>query len=318
MTKITYLNDTELYEGELKNGIPSGEGKYTFADGSYYVGSFKEGHYHGEGTLYSADGKPEYEGKWENGYYHGEGKRYYESGDIYEGSFKLGKRHGKGAYSYANGSSYVGEWKEDLFDGKGVYTAADGTVIYAGEFKQGAQHGIDGKLAMKKGERYEGGFYYGRFHGDGVIFNDSAEVEAAEKEGYACLLKTAYSFKKGEICGSVTYFFTDGEKVTLKAMDGIIRGSKTMENGVEYIGELKGSRPHGYGVYLFPDKNGNTVKSCGFYKDGKPHGKMTIFSASGVRTEGYFKAGLEHGSFTHYYPGGITRTENYKKGKRSV
>ena len=52
--------------------------------------------------------------------------------------------------------------------------------------------------------------------------------------------------------------------------------------------------------------------------DGKPHGKMTIFSANGVRTEGYFKAGLEHGSFTHYYPGGITRTENYKKGKRCV
>ena len=318
MTRITYLNDTEIYEGELKNAIPCGEGKYTFADGSYYAGSFKDGHFHGKGVLFTADGAPEYEGDWENGYYHGKGKRYYENGDVYEGDFRLGKRHGKGTYSYKCGSCYEGSWKEDLFDGKGVYTAKDGTVIYTGEFKQGAKHGPCGKLAMKKGERYEGGFYYGSFHGDGVIFNDADELAAAEAEGYSCLVKTEYSFRKGEIKGSVTYNFSNGEKITLKNMDGVIRGTKTMENGVEYTGELKGSRPHGYGVYSFPDKNGNTVRSYGFYKDGRPHGKMIIFSAGGVRTEGLFKDGLENGSFTHYYPGGATRCENYKKGKRCV
>ncbi len=45
----------DTYEGKFKKGYPHGEGKYIWADGSYYVGEFQKGLRHGEGTMHSID-----------------------------------------------------------------------------------------------------------------------------------------------------------------------------------------------------------------------------------------------------------------------
>lgn len=42
----------ETYEGEFKSGIPHGEGKYVYENGSFYLGEFKAGLRHGEGRMY--------------------------------------------------------------------------------------------------------------------------------------------------------------------------------------------------------------------------------------------------------------------------
>jgi hypothetical protein len=43
-----------------------GEGKYTFSDGSFYIGEFDQGNFHGEGILYFSDGSKIKE-KWNKG-----------------------------------------------------------------------------------------------------------------------------------------------------------------------------------------------------------------------------------------------------------
>lgn len=40
-----------FFQGENKDGYPTGQGTYTFANGTVYTGTFSEGMFNGEGTL---------------------------------------------------------------------------------------------------------------------------------------------------------------------------------------------------------------------------------------------------------------------------
>jgi len=40
-----------VYEGQVEGDLPHGEGAYTFANGTVYVGQFHQGHMHGEGKF---------------------------------------------------------------------------------------------------------------------------------------------------------------------------------------------------------------------------------------------------------------------------
>ena len=66
------------YVGEIKNGQPNGQGKWTFLDGKNYVGEFWYGTFHGQGTFTRSDGEKfigEFkDGKrWNGTYYDKEG-----------------------------------------------------------------------------------------------------------------------------------------------------------------------------------------------------------------------------------------------------
>ena len=83
---------------EMKDGKPwNGNGEWTYANGSSYVGNFKEG------------------------LRHGKGKQTDTNGNSYEGDFKEGLLHGKGKYTNTDGSSYDGEWKDNNIEGFGEY-----------------------------------------------------------------------------------------------------------------------------------------------------------------------------------------------------
>jgi len=45
------------YVGEVKYGIPYGQGTYSFPNGDKYVGEFKDGEKHGQGTYTFSDGR---------------------------------------------------------------------------------------------------------------------------------------------------------------------------------------------------------------------------------------------------------------------
>lgn len=66
---------TDQYEGHFKNGLPDGEGKYTWKNGDVYTGNFKKGLKEGKGTLLksadSATGKT-LTGYWKKDEYFGE------------------------------------------------------------------------------------------------------------------------------------------------------------------------------------------------------------------------------------------------------
>ena len=68
------------YLGEIRNGVPEGQGTFTFPDGEQYVGEWKEGLYHGQGTYTHPDGG-KYEGEWK------EGKEW--NGELYDTDGKI-------------------------------------------------------------------------------------------------------------------------------------------------------------------------------------------------------------------------------------
>lgn len=68
----------------------SGPGKYTYRDGSYYIGSFVNGQPRGEGVCYYANGD-RYEGQWQNHAPHGPGIMYFHSGRVISAIWSRGR-----------------------------------------------------------------------------------------------------------------------------------------------------------------------------------------------------------------------------------
>ena len=64
-----------------KTRCKSGKGKFTYSDGSRYVGTFKNGYPYGEGTCFYSNGD-KYVGGWKNHAPHGEGIMYYKHGRV--------------------------------------------------------------------------------------------------------------------------------------------------------------------------------------------------------------------------------------------
>ena len=55
---FSYGNDTtdQKYIGDMKNGLPDGQGSHTFPNGDKYIGEFRNGKKHGYGTIYWTNG----------------------------------------------------------------------------------------------------------------------------------------------------------------------------------------------------------------------------------------------------------------------
>ena len=86
---IVYKGGT--YKGEVSNGVPHGQGTYTYASGEKHVGEYKDGKSHGQGTVTFADGR-KYVGEFKDDNFHGQGTLTGPNGDKYVGEFKDGNR----------------------------------------------------------------------------------------------------------------------------------------------------------------------------------------------------------------------------------
>lgn len=136
----------DSYEGEFKEGVRSGYGKYVYPNGDVYEGGWENNVKHGNGTLtYSSkapgaeedaeeeEGAPKrggvYTGGFVNGARHGDGSFEYSNGDVYSGQWADGKKHGKGHYIFkADGTSFRGEWANGQCVG-GKWTHGDGKSV---------------------------------------------------------------------------------------------------------------------------------------------------------------------------------------------
>lgn len=162
-----------VYEGEMVEGVRSGHGVLTWADGSRYEGQFQNGVRHGQGTLSLPTGNV-YTGAFQHDAMTGSGRFEWTNGDVYEGDFVDGERTGQGAYFWRNGARYRGALANGVPHGDGVYEYADGTV-YEGQFEDGTKAGF-GEL-LQDGTRYRGWFVDDERHGlghyrekDGTLF----------------------------------------------------------------------------------------------------------------------------------------------------
>ena len=60
------LDSDILYVGEIRYGLPHGQGSLTWRSGDKYIGKFKDGKPHGQGTLIYSWGQ-KYVGEWKDG-----------------------------------------------------------------------------------------------------------------------------------------------------------------------------------------------------------------------------------------------------------
>ena len=100
------------YVGEIRNGIPNGQGTHTTPKGNKYEGEWK-------------DGKKDGKGIWIN-----------SKGNKYEGEWKDGIFNGQGTFTWSNGNKYVGGWKGGLYNGQGTETFSNGNKL-VGVFENG-------------------------------------------------------------------------------------------------------------------------------------------------------------------------------------
>ena len=150
-------------------------------------------------------------------------------GGTYTGELLNGVPHGQGIATWPDGSKYVGEWRDGERHGQGLEILENGNK-YVGEWKNGKPSGF-GK-ATEGAHGFLGEFKNGEFHGDGIL--TSGEGEFLGK------------FENGNI-------YPEGPAY-LKIFTGQL-------NGASYIGEVKNTKLHGFGLLSFPPGGFRSEKS---------------------------------------------------------
>lgn len=89
-SKLAFHGDTANLPNCNLLYCQQGPGKYTYGDGSVYVGDFFNGQPEGSGTVYYASGS-RYEGGWKQHTPHGRGVMYYHNGRIVGAIWDFGK-----------------------------------------------------------------------------------------------------------------------------------------------------------------------------------------------------------------------------------
>ena len=134
-----FINTTydtgDTYYGQSKNELKNGLGKYTWADGEYYIGEWKRDKFH-LGIYYFKD-KKKYCGEFLNNEDSGFSVYYYTNNENekYAGENVGGKREGLGAYFYEEGDIVYGEWSENKINGYGIWYNKNNRIEQQGIFK---------------------------------------------------------------------------------------------------------------------------------------------------------------------------------------
>lgn len=129
MTESKYTwPDGSKYVGKSLNGKPHGEGKLEWANGDVYTGEFSYGEITGYGTYKSANGTI-HVGNRLNGKPHGEGEMKWPNGNEYSGEFTNGEITGYGTFRYSNGNTYIGTLHNGAPHGSGILYQADGATF---------------------------------------------------------------------------------------------------------------------------------------------------------------------------------------------
>ena len=123
---VLSLANGDRYEGGFHQDKPDGFGLYQGADG-LYQGDIKDGKPHGEG-FEKLPGGEQYSGWFYQGERHGPGTLLLTSGEIYEGGFVDDVAQGKAKFTSAEGDVYAGTWRWGKADGSFVVTKADGST----------------------------------------------------------------------------------------------------------------------------------------------------------------------------------------------
>ena len=208
--KGRYTSRVFKYDGEFKDGLKHGTGRYEWENGDRYEGTFAEDRPNGSGKYQFANGD-NYEGEVKAGVIAGRGTYVTRAGDRIEGSFAGGLANGVGIYRFASGDRYEGEMVDGKLQGKGRYFAKNNDRIEA-PFVNGRAHG-KGTYFFSNGDRYEGDLREGAITGVGVYT-------------YASGPKYEGEMANGLPQGKGTFWFVDGSR-----FEGAFEGGLTRAKG---------------------------------------------------------------------------------------
>jgi len=165
----------------------------------------------------------------------------------------------------------------------------DNEYLYTGTLKAGKFNGY-GKIAFANGTRYEGGFFDGRFHGEGVFYGEDWRLEGL--------------FEDGEPVRGVLY----GEEEII-----FDENSFALAERWKYTGALSPKGQRGKGAFVFED--GATYE--GECAEGLAQGRGTYTDSGGhVLYAGVWQAGLYEGEGEYHAPdGSFSYRGNFRGGK---
>jgi hypothetical protein len=111
---------TGTYTGEMKGGLPDGQGTFSTQNtegvGWVYDGGWRQGHMYGEGSTIFESGYSE-AGWYENDNLNGQGQQFQDERLMYEGEFVQNVPEGQGTlYSYSVDTVYSGSFAQGYID----------------------------------------------------------------------------------------------------------------------------------------------------------------------------------------------------------
>ena len=155
--KIKAKSGYIAFEGDVKNGYCTGEGKLYSPEGAVlYSGTFEKNRYEGEGLQCFENNNPHYKGSFHDNLYEGQGVLYRTNGTReYEGEFFEGLKEGTGKlFDSAGNAIYEGSFSSDniIYGELLDKTPKDVRSMYYGEqmlYEESSDSGTDIAVYMK-------------------------------------------------------------------------------------------------------------------------------------------------------------------------
>ncbi|MBE6989781.1 MAG: hypothetical protein E7426_03420 [Ruminococcaceae bacterium] len=166
------------YVGDMRNGLPHGEGTVIFPGEGLSHSRWEEGRHCGQGVYIRQDGSVLRGGQWENEDFCGQVQ--YASPDFtYIGGWRDNEPQGRGMGMWSDGYSYRGEWDGGRFHGHGTFVGDN--WMYAGDWVDNQRTGM-GHYRVFDEEDYVGQMKEGKFHGYGTCWYTDGTLVAGEWE----------------------------------------------------------------------------------------------------------------------------------------
>ncbi|CAI9597432.1 unnamed protein product [Staurois parvus] len=190
--KYTFYKDPRLkdatYDGRWLTGKPHGRGVLKWPDGRVYDGEFRNGLEDGFGKYIipkkSLKKEDCYLGHWKDGKMCGQGTFCYANGEVYEGCFQDNNRHGhgllrSGKLTSSSPSMFIGQWVMDKKTGYGVFDDITRGEKYMGMWQDDLRQG-NGLVVTQFGLYHEGAFSVNKMMGCGVLLSEDDTVYEGE------------------------------------------------------------------------------------------------------------------------------------------
>jgi hypothetical protein len=316
----------EVYVGQFNKGKREGQGTLTYPNGDTYVGGFSNGKYAGQGQEFTKETGTTYEGGFRNGVRHGSGTISLPGVFVDEVNHRDGLREiklhdstncqftGRAIIYFVNEkgpmSEYVGDVVLGKMHGKGTLIDLLLGDVYEGGFDNNRFHGL-GEITFKSGkhsgDKYQGCFYEGQKHGQGIYTYAVGDVfEGNWKNGvwngagkYTSITGaiSAGNWEDGLLSGAGKYYFKDGDWIDGEYKKGIlVSGTRYFTNGNVYTGEfVDDGVPHGKGKLTYGNGPYHKDTYEGDFVDGARTGKGKYTWPNGNWCDGDIVNGVFHG-----------------------